>query len=78
MYIPVNKIIVNEQRLNEEKLDDFVEDIGRGRKMKPITVRVSGAHLDMGLTAYHIVDGHHRLAAYKILGKEMIEAVVTL
>jgi hypothetical protein len=99
MFIPVKSIKVNEQRLNEEKLDDFVDDIGRGRKMKPITVRrtpVEGecdiGYLGIHYTTeggwscreclkfvdFHIVDGHHRLEAYKILGKETIQVVVSL
>lgn len=76
MWIPVDKIVVNKQKLNEGKLDDFVDDIGRGRKMKPVTVRRE-YNVQTG-TLYCLVDGHHRLAAYKILGKEMIEAVITL
>jgi ParB-like chromosome segregation protein Spo0J len=76
MWIPVDKIIVNKQRLNEEKVEDFVEYIERGRKVKWITVR--HYHKPLSGNLYYLIDGHHRLAAYKILGKQMIEAMVTL
>lgn len=88
MYIPINRIIVNKQAISEEHVDDFVELLERGRKVKPITVRKSTTCncTPMGLQFtdcecdqfWVLVDGRHRLAAHKVLGKEMIEVMVTL
>ena len=88
MFIPVNRIIVNKQAISEEHVDDFVELLERGRKVKPITVRKAkptdniyiGENLDVffGGELWVLVDGRHRLAAHKVLGKEMIEVMVTL
>lgn len=82
MLIPTNRIIVNKQKISEEHVDDFVDIIERGRKVKPITVRECN---QVGCTEcatrglhFVLVDGRHRLAAHKALGKEMIEAMVTL
>lgn len=87
MYIPTNRILVNKQGISEEHVDDFVEWIERGRTIRPITVRVATLadkvyheydhHIESG-KYYVLVDGRHRLAAYKVLGKEMIECLVTL
>lgn len=89
MYIPVNRIIVNKQAISEEHVDDFVELLERGRKTKPILVRKAALedkaqsgyyqqHIESGVEYYILVDGRHRLAAHKVLGKEMIEVMVTL
>lgn len=88
MYIPINRIIVNKQRTSEEKVDDFVEFLERGRRTPPILVRKATIadkasneyymHINSGVEYYVLVDGRHRLAAHKILGKETIEVVVTL
>lgn len=83
MYIPVNRIIVNKQAISEEHVDDFVELLERGRKTKPITVRRAKENeippkKFKGSIFYVLVDGRHRLAAHKVLGKEMIEVMVTL
>jgi ParB-like chromosome segregation protein Spo0J len=88
MYIPINRILVNKQITSEEHVDDFVEMIERGWKMPPITVRKATindkvaheyyVYIEGGLEYYVLVDGRHRLAAHKILGKETILAFVTL
>lgn len=88
MFIPINRIIVNKQKISEEHVDDFVEILERGRKVKPITVRrfkefktvdlKGNVDVVFGGELYVLVDGRHRLAAHKVLGKEMIEVFVTL
>ena len=88
MYIPISRILVNEQMVDVEKIDYFVELIERGWKMKPVTVRKATIddkvrheyyhHIEGGLEYYVLVDGRHRLAAHKILGKETIYAMITL
>lgn len=88
MYIPISRIIVNKQAVSEEHVDDFVEILERGKKVKPITVRKATLddkvyheyyhHIEGGVEYYVLVDGRHRLAAHKVLGKEMIEVIVTL
>lgn len=86
MYIPVNRILVNEQAISEEHVDDFVVLYEHGRKTKPITVRewfgnrTCDCPKDECLVEgwYVLVDGRHRLAAHKILGREMILVDVTL
>lgn len=89
MYIPVNRIIVNKQKIDEEHVDEFVEYLERGRRTKPILVRKHRPRDLVDLKnntevvfnngqLYVLVDGRHRLAAHKILGKEMIEVIVTL
>jgi len=92
MQIPVNRIIVNKQKISEEHVDDFVEILERGMKVKPITVRMHNSHTVSshacmcsdcdpatdGEDWYVLVDGRHRLAAHKVLGREMIEVMVTL
>lgn len=89
MFIPISRIIVNKQKIDPEHVDDFVEILERGRKVKPITVRMAnevdertaydnGMCIILGVAYYVLVDGRHRLAAHKALGKEMIECIVTL
>lgn len=71
LLIEISLITVNKQPVEGEHIDDFVDVINRGIKIKPITVRQDGSK-------YVLVDGRHRLAAYKILNKTHIKAVITL
>lgn len=56
-------------QFTRKKLNELVNSISSTGLMQPITVRSVGEN-------YEIIDGHRRVEAYKILGKENIPAII--
>lgn len=78
--IPVKDVVVKETAIRkvESKNADYialVEDLRKNELHDPITVR-STYDKDIGTHFYELVDGGHRLSAFKELGREDIPAFV--
>lgn len=71
IYIP--SVIVNKQKVNQEKVDEYTDEMDRTSpaKFPPVVLRVTA-------DGPVLVDGRHRLAANKALGYLWIRAVFTL
>ncbi len=69
--IEISLILTNKQATDEDHIQEFVELFEQGWRAPLITVRRTGA-------VYRIVDGRHRLAAHKRLGRTHVRAWVTL
>ena len=68
-----SEIIVNKQPISDEQVDDYADALEAPipAKFPPIVLR----HSPEGFV---LVDGRHRLAAHKRLGRERILARLTL
>ena len=74
--LPINKIIIPQGLLprifgvNEEKVEEYAEAMENGAEFPPIKVweKLDGT--------YQVIDGVHRISAYRKLGKEYIEAEI--
>jgi len=69
--IPIHLITQNKQQTVEDHVLEFVEILEAGGCLPPITLR----EIPPG---YLLVDGRHRLAAHKLLGRTTIKARITL
>lgn len=68
--IEICLITVNKQPVGDDHVEDFVELLEAGKRTPPITLRQVG-------NLYILVDGRHRLLAYKRLGRTHIKARIT-
>ena len=72
-FIPVKDISTFEpdekfqDKDNVKNLKDILIALKQGKKLPPILVRKHG-------NGYQVIDGHHRLKAYKLLNKKYIPA----
>ena len=74
--LPINKIIIPQGLLprifgvNEGKVEEYAEAMENGAEFPPIKVweKLDGT--------YQVIDGVHRISAYRKLGKEYIEAEI--
>lgn len=55
--------------INDEQLYELAQSIKTVGLIQPITVRKNGER-------YEVISGHRRLAAFRLLGKEMIDAII--
>lgn len=62
--VEVNKLLRHED-INFQNLERSIQEIAKTKKVSPIIV---------DSTSYLVVDGHHRLAALKVLGYNVIPA----
>ncbi|BBG24603.1 ParB N-terminal domain-containing protein [Sulfuracidifex tepidarius] len=62
--VGINKLLRHED-INFQNLERSIQEIIKTRKVSPIVV---------DLSSYLVVDGHHRLAALKTLGYDMVPA----
>lgn len=74
--IPIKEIVYKEARAvaHEERARKYAEQLKQGRIFKPINVfgkRFKG-------DTYQVFDGHARVLAYKMAGRKMIDAEITL
>ena len=60
------------QAIDENHIEEFVELIEAGKRLPPILVRRDASDI------FWLVDGRHRLAALKRLGRSHVEVLITL
>lgn len=70
LTIDISSIVVNKQGIDEDQVYLFVDRLEQNLFVPPITVRKASS-------GYILVDGRHRLAAHKELGRSHISARIT-
>lgn len=63
--------VLHKQAVSGDRVEDFVDLYESGKRLPLIVVRKSKG-------CFILVDGRHRLAAHKQLGRNMIEARISL
>jgi len=66
-------IIINKQPMNQEKAEDYADLM-----VAPVPARFPPILVRLSPEGPVLVDGRHRLAAHKLLGRSTIKARVTL
>jgi hypothetical protein len=72
-WLRCSDIIINKQKVDQNKINDYADlmELSIPAKFPPIVVRISPE-------GPVLVDGRHRLAARKQLGREFVLARITL